>query len=436
MPDGLAETLTQMNEIPDPMTPDLRVSDVDRTTVEVPFRETPKPHMDRMLPDWRFFEICRVELTCGATGYGETMLFYPWEETTDGDVTLVKGDNAVSHMWDDSIGSGLQIALFDAVGRALDVPVHELLGDTDRDEIPVSWWCIDMPPEDWVEEAKEAKRRGYQALKVKARPWWDLREAVKELDEILPSSFHLGLDFNMTMVDAERALPVLEDLEEYSVVSTFEEPLDREDTEGYQRLQSAVDVPIAHHFSYEEPIASISADVADRYVMTDGAVGMQTKAATLATAGKPMWHQLVGTGITAVWGLHLAATLESELLPGINCHEIFSESLLVEDIPVSDGQAPIPEEPGLGYEVDESAIDQLTVDMTKVDPDPERLLEVEYPDGRTYYFATGRQLRGYAQAGNLPYFERGVETRVVEDDGSDWWQETREQVENSPIVKS
>lgn len=418
------------------MTSDLRVSDVERTTVEVPFRETPKPHMNRMLPDWRYFEVCRVELACGVRGYGETMLFYPWEETTDDNVARVRDDTATSHMWDDGVGSGLQIALFDAVGRALGVPAHELLGDVKRDEIPVSWWCIDMPPEDWAEEAREAKRRGYRALKLKARPWWDLRDGVEMLDDLLPPSFHVGLDFNTTMVDAANAIPVLQDLEEYSVISTFEEPISREDEEGYRQIRSATDVPIAHHLNYESPFESIGAGTADRYLLTDGATGMQSGAATLGTAGKPMWHQLVGTGITAVWGLHLAATLETELLPGINCHEVFDESLLAEHISVSDGSVPVPDGPGLGYEVDESAVDRLAVDMSVAVPDPERLLVVKYPDGRTYYFATGRQLRGYAQSGELPYFEHGVETRVVPDDGSEWWRETRDRAESEPVVES
>jgi hypothetical protein len=46
----------------------------------------------------------------------------------------VTGANAAEHMWDDSMGSGLQVALFDAVARTNDVPVSaRLLGKQVRE---------------------------------------------------------------------------------------------------------------------------------------------------------------------------------------------------------------------------------------------------------------------------------------------------------------
>jgi L-alanine-DL-glutamate epimerase-like enolase superfamily enzyme len=59
-------------------------------------------------------------------------------------------------MWDDSLGNGLQQALFDAVGKANDVPIHRLMGDKYRDRAFVSWWAIDMPADDWITECHEA----------------------------------------------------------------------------------------------------------------------------------------------------------------------------------------------------------------------------------------------------------------------------------------
>ena len=39
-----------------------------------------------------------------------------------------------------------QVALFDVVGKILDVPVYKLLGSKVRDHVPISWWSIDASP--------------------------------------------------------------------------------------------------------------------------------------------------------------------------------------------------------------------------------------------------------------------------------------------------
>ncbi|MFB6217754.1 MAG: hypothetical protein ABEH77_01020, partial [Halobacteriaceae archaeon] len=108
---------------------ELTVERVDRHPVEVPFREVPRRNMDRELPHWRYFEVYEVELGDGSVGHGESMCFYTWGRTGPEEVERARGGNAADLMWDDSLGAGLQIALFDAVGRALEVPVHALLGD-------------------------------------------------------------------------------------------------------------------------------------------------------------------------------------------------------------------------------------------------------------------------------------------------------------------
>ena len=107
---------------------DLTIREIVATTVNVPFREVPARNMARELPHWSYFEIVEVRLRGGSTGFGETMLYYTWGATTDQDIERAFGRNAAELMWDDSLGAGLQMALFDAVGRAAGVPIHRLLG--------------------------------------------------------------------------------------------------------------------------------------------------------------------------------------------------------------------------------------------------------------------------------------------------------------------
>ena len=94
------------------------------------------------------FEICTFSLECGIEGYGETMCYYTWGTVSDESVAVVSGKNATELMWDDTLGAGLQMALFDVVGKAMEVPVYQLLGNKLRDWVPVSWWSIisGIPP--------------------------------------------------------------------------------------------------------------------------------------------------------------------------------------------------------------------------------------------------------------------------------------------------
>jgi len=119
---------------------DLRVKDVERIVVQVPYRDRARPWLEIMVAEWAIVEICRV--TCnvpGIVGYGETVLYYSWESVTDSAVARVIGRNPVSLLSDDSLGAGLQMALYDLVGKALEVPMHNLLTSGPvRERCPIS----------------------------------------------------------------------------------------------------------------------------------------------------------------------------------------------------------------------------------------------------------------------------------------------------------
>ena len=61
----------------------LAVKKVERTWVNIPFRAVPARNMIRELPHWTIFEICKVTLACGVTGFGETMQYYTWGTVSD-----------------------------------------------------------------------------------------------------------------------------------------------------------------------------------------------------------------------------------------------------------------------------------------------------------------------------------------------------------------
>ena len=422
---------------------DLTVVDVDRVPVEVPFRPVPARNMRRELPNWTYFEVLSVELRSGDVGFGETMCYYTWERTTDEDVERALGANAAALMWDDSLGAGLQIALFDAVGRATGVPIHRLLGGKTSDRAPLAWWCIDMPPEDWASEARRAVDAGYTAMKVKGRPWFDIREQFDAVDRSTPDSFSVGIDFNNTLLDAERAVPLLSELERYPQVSLIESPVCHEvpsdpgERADSRRIYDAVSADVALHYGRSSPLPALTEPLCDGFVLTGGTRELVHNGAVAAMADMPAFLQAVGTGITAAFTLHVSGALSHATWPTVNCHQLFEHQLLTEEILVDGGSAAVPDGPGLGYDVDRDAVERYRIEEPNGTASPDRLIEVQWPDGPTMYF-TGEniQLVRSARAGEMPYFERGVSTRTVPDDGSRRWRDLHERASEKPVVES
>lgn len=412
------------------------IREIRRTTVRVPFREIPRRAMDRELPHWRYSEIVEVTLASGHVGRGETLLYYTWGRTGDGDVQRAQGKNAVELMWDDSLGAGLQMALFDAVARAAEVPIHRLLGERVHDKTPLSWWNIDMPAGDMAAECREAHKQGYTAYKTKGRPWFDVWKQCRLVSEAVPESFKLDMDFNDTLLDAERAIPILKDLDAYPQISIYESPIPQSDVAGNKKIREATRAEIAMHYGTPSPPVAWKEKACDGFVVSGGARSLLERGAFAATVDMPFWLQLVGTDITAAYSLHFGAVLSHATWPAVNCHQLYKHPLLTKPIRVRDGFAEVPDAPGLGYEIDRDAVERFRVEKPQSRPEPKRLIETRWPDGRTMYIANSGEVNfmlNQAMRGNMPYFQKGVETRLVPDDGSDRWQELYRKARKGPI---
>ncbi len=404
---------------------DLKVRRVDRTWINLPYREVPARNMIRELPHWTIFEICKVTLGCGVVGFGETMVYYTWGRVTEPAVARVTGRSAAEHMWDDSLGCGLQMALFDAVAKAAGVPLYRLLGRKRRERPFVSWWAIDMPAEDWVLECRDAIAQGYTDLKTKARPWFDLDHQCRVLTKTLPPHFKIDFDFNSMLLDSSRAARYLAEIEKYPQVAIWESPIPQSDVAGNKSLRTQTRVPMAMHYGSPPIMTALKEEVCDAFVIGGGAGRVMEHAAVAAAADKPFWLQLVGTGVTAVWALHCGAVLSHARWPAVNCHQLYTHQLVRPAIKVENGAAPVPEAPGLGVELDEDAVARFRIEPLKQEPypAPDLLIAIRWPSGATSYYAHARQYWDDFLGGRLPLFPKGVYLERIPDDGSREWKE-------------
>jgi L-alanine-DL-glutamate epimerase-like enolase superfamily enzyme len=413
----------------------LTVTHVERIPISVPFREVPARNMVRELPHWTLFELCNVTLACGVTGFGETMQYYTFRTVSDEAIAGVMGKNAPEVMWDDSLGAGLQMALFDAVGRATETPLWALLGRKHRDLPLVSWWDIDMPGEDWVLECRQAMSEGYTAFKTKARPWFDLDQQCRTLCATLPEWFDVDLDFNGMLVDAGNAGRLLTAIEKYPNVKIYESPIPQHDVAGGKYVRSKTKVAIAHHYGSPPIMTALQEDVCDGFVVGGGASSVMRQGHVAATAEKPFFLQLVGSAITATWSLHFGAVLSHARWPAVNCHQLYTHSLVTPAMQVANGAATLPDGPGLGVELDEALIERFRLPEMpeKPYPHPNLLIAIRFGSGATSYYTHTMQFWDDFLGGRLPVFQAGTNLELVPDDSSPAWKELQARAQKAGV---
>jgi L-alanine-DL-glutamate epimerase-like enolase superfamily enzyme len=413
----------------------LKITDVERIVVRMPFTPRCQEWNAREVWQWQISEVIRLTTDVpDLVGYGETILHYTWGRVPDEAVDRVKGRNPAEFLGDDTLGAGLQMALYDLVGKALGVPAYRLLNlPRVREWCPISWWNIDMPPEAFAAEAAEAVSRGYTSHKIKARPWWDIEEQVEAIGAVTPPHYHLDLDWNQMLLNAGNAAPVLNMLDAYERVRVYESPIMQRDVEGLRRLRQLTTRPIALHFGNPPFPTVVREEACDGFVVGGGVSRILTQGALAAEFDKPFWLQMVGTGLTTAMSLQLGAVLPMAEWPAVNCLNIYSDDLLAEPIEIVGGYARVPEGPGLGIEIDEAALAKFKMDPPYELPWPRLLLSVTWPGGQVRHYAGLRRLREDAQVGNIPAQERGVRTEVRADDGSPEWAELYAQAQASPV---
>lgn len=411
-----------------------KVTRVERFTLVVPFVKRVRLEMERAgIHTWSEMEISRVETDAGVVGWGETIQNYTWGRVQTAD--RVVGRPPAETMWDDSLGAGLQMALFDAAGKVAGVPIYRLLGSKCRDWCPISFWDHDMSPEKYEAEARVAVDLGYTCMKIKTRPWFDVRETIDRISRATPDHFTIDADWNAFLNNVSNAVPILRELEEaFPKIKIYEDPIPRHDASGNRALRQQIRSAIAHHYGAIDVRAGIElGGVCDGFVIGGGASGTMRQGMTAAALNMPFFLQMVGSGLTTVMALHLSAVLTHSQWPTITCHELYEHPLLSERLPVVGGYARVPEAPGLGVEIDEEAMQRYRVE--KADHSlPRRLIKVSRTCGVNVYFANTAQKWVFFGHTNQPVTEWGNRTELLDDDGSKTFADLYARASEAPVL--
>ncbi len=422
----------------------MKVTDIERILVDVPFTERQQRITQRTVYNWSILELCRVTADTGDVGWGETVIHYTHQRVTDASVERVLHSSPADAMWDDSLGAGLQMALFDLVGRITGVSVHQLLGTKVRDATPISWWCSHASPEDWAAEAAAAVAAGYTSFKNKPRPWWDIYAQLEAVSAVTPPHFKLDLDPNASLQNSATAVPVLTRLAGYERVAMFETPIPQNDILGNRQIRRVVPRPLAMHFGSPPFITAVREEVCDGFVVSGGAARVLQHGTLAAEAQLPFWLQLVGNGLTTTWAAHLGAVLSHATWPTISCINLYTEQLLQSPVEVSGGYQAVPDGPGLGVQIDVAAVERhrvsaetlksLAAGQLHEHPRPRIINTLVFPNGtRVHMGAMGPHTFSAASG---PGWSDGMRVEPPRtDDGSQEWQRLWEQVRDGGVVR-
>jgi muconate cycloisomerase len=264
-------------------------------------------------------------------------------------------------------------ALYDLQGKALGLPVYQLLGGKCRDTIPI---CAVLAMKDDVQGTLENAQgwydRGFRTFTIKVGLDADIDYAnVRALSERFGPDVSMRVDANSGM-GFDDALVLLTRLQPF-FLDGAEQPLAPWDIEGMAELARRVSIPIIADESLSDEHTLID------IIRRRAASGMQSKEAKhggiwhirklwiiAEAAGMRIYpgnHPSVSVATAGV--AHLAAAWPGQLSDGTFAYGVsgdLAEDVVTEPISPRGNMVHVPEGPGLGLTLDEGKISRLRVD--------------------------------------------------------------------------
>ena len=345
--------------------------------------------------------IVEIETADGITGWGEcygpSAVAKAYLETQFAPRIVGRDAFDVEVIWEDlynrikdyggqgmaaSALSGIDIALWDIIGKACNRPIHKLIGGAHRTEVTAyatGLYFIDMNRlvEEAVEEAQEFVENGFSAIKMKI----GLGSIKLDIERVAAVRKAIGDDMRL-MVDANhcfsvpQAIRIGRELEKLNV-EWFEEPISPEDIDGYVEVTRALDMAVAGgengftRWGFRDLVVRKAMDIVQPDVCAAGGISECRKIAALASAhGVECVPHAWGSAIGLAATLHFLAALPDQppsfkpmppLLELEQCENPFRDLLAREPIVQKRGKVQVPTGAGLGIEIDRSVLERYRV---------------------------------------------------------------------------
>jgi muconate cycloisomerase len=263
--------------------------------------------------------------------------------------------------------SAIEMAWYDAFGKAGDKPVHELLGGKRRGRVPVLWLLGTGSADGDVEEARKKRAAGFVAYKIKVGVGGPGEDAgrTRRICEALGAGCLISADANQGW-SVEQAIAYVRAVEN-TALEFLEQPVPGGDLAGMARVAAASRIPLG----IDEGLHSI-ADLARHHeagaarggslktIKLGGLRGVYQAAELCQSLGMKvnLACKVAESGIAAAAILHLAAAIPSVDWGVSVTNQYLAADLLRTPLAIVNGYADVPTGPGLGIDVDEARVRQ------------------------------------------------------------------------------
>jgi galactonate dehydratase len=273
--------------------------------------------------------------------------------------------------------SGVEHALWDIVGKALEQPVYNLLGGPCRDRIRVyanGWSGRAATPQELGERAREVVKKGFTALKFDPFPGpWRLyitREEelqaiakVKAVREAVGPAVDILVEVHRRLAPMH-AIRVAHAMEPYRPF-WYEEPVPRENLEALAEVRRGISIPVVTgeciytKAGFRRVFETRAADIINPDICNTGGILELKEIAAMAephfVAVSPHNYNSMTIGLAA--SVHASAVMTNFLILEYFLNfEAVSGEIAVKPLRAENGFIQLPKTPGLGVELKEEAL--------------------------------------------------------------------------------
>lgn len=285
-----------------------------------------------------------------------------WNKVYQGSAQLGRRGIVIAAM------SGIDTALWDIVGKAMNTPLYKVLGAY-QDRVCAyasgGFYSSSKDVDQLVEEMASYVQAGFTAAKIKVGGLSIKEdvERVRAVREAIGPEIKLMVDANSNLTP-KAAIRLAKAIEEYDI-SWFEEPVSVDDIRGSAKVAESTSIPVAGYetaftrYEFRDLILAGAVDIVQPDVTWSGGITECRKIATLASAfSLPCAPHSFSSGIALVASMHFSASLPNGgLLEMDGNRNPLREELLTESIEIDEeGYVLLPQKPGLGVELNEGTV--------------------------------------------------------------------------------